>query len=173
MQQYQRHWVWADRETCGWRLVKLKISLGEVRNSYVLIWFASVLPTSSARAVLNQRAADAFCEVSLSTRTVISEVRSRDSRGAASPMQSEWIRCFIQFGHNDEKWRKYTTSVEHNFRTTSRPIIGSTCRINQLMSWSSKAFASRRLSDSLVYASIRNKVTRIKSTYESELSFTV
>jgi hypothetical protein len=142
-------------------------------NSYVLIWFASVLPTSSARAVQNQRAADAFCGVSLSTKAIISWIWSGDSRGTASPLQRDWIRCLIQFGHNDEKWIKYTTSVEHNFRTTSGPIIGSACRINQLTSWSNKALASRKLSDSLVYASIQNKVTRIKSTYESELSFTV
>lgn len=84
--------------------------------SYCFILFPSVFPTSSASAVLNHNAAESFSGDKWGTSMSVSGASCRASRLTASSAYKQRIKCLIHFVQVDEKFRKYTTRVEHSFR---------------------------------------------------------
>lgn len=98
------------------------------------MFLESVFPTSSTKVAANQRAAIVLSTVKERTSSAVDGPSSADSTGTNCPRARHKMRCRTHPSHDDENCKKYTTSVEVSFRTTSDPVDSSKHLFSQVTS---------------------------------------
>lgn len=136
------------------------ISEGMIWDPYCLMLFPSVFPTSSANVALNHSATESFSGVKFRTSRLVSGASCKFLILTASSAYKQRMRCLTQCVQVAEKFRKYTTRVEHIFRITS----GLDDRLRDSMVHDNNCFstssASSLLRDALQYQSVSSAQDR-------------